>query len=361
MMDCFNKCFSGTKETNIETNLANVDKKIIITDPENADKESNTKSLTEFYSSLQEVIKGLKNIKNKQPANAEEMKKIITNMAQKYDQQTGDIEEMKQKINDITSNTKNIDALQEITSDLKNIKTENAFGKVVNTVTSTLETALKALQESKEKESKLSAELTETNKQKESALKALEESNKEKNKLSEELNKMNKQNETALKALQKSQENEKQLSTELANAKKQMEKDFNKIHKPKEAESKSSVELAKAKIEIDKRKLQANILAQSNLVDYSAPSNKEWHEVNESGGFQTKKDIFGNPAKIYFLSKNGRQILKENNLTKAYDVGVFSKSAFYHYKDGKYTRLDNLKDIESLETKNIILAFQKKN
>ena len=97
MMDCFNKCFSGTKETNIETNLANVDKKIIITDPENADKESNTKSLTEFYSSLQEVIKGLKNIKNKQPANAEEMKKIITNMAQKYDQQTGDIEEMKQK------------------------------------------------------------------------------------------------------------------------------------------------------------------------------------------------------------------------------------------------------------------------
>ena len=67
-MDCLHRCFGKTDEP--DENL---------------------------YSSLQEVIKGLKNIKDKQPESAEGMKNFITNMAQKYDQQTGDIEEMKQK------------------------------------------------------------------------------------------------------------------------------------------------------------------------------------------------------------------------------------------------------------------------
>ena len=122
-----------------------------------------------LYSSLQEVIKGLKNIKDKQPESAEGMKNFITNMAQKYDrqieenkamaqkynQQIKDIENMKKIINDITNSTKKIEELKEITSGLKNIEDNDKLNDVIGKITYNLLAVIKELKKSKDEEEQL--------------------------------------------------------------------------------------------------------------------------------------------------------------------------------------------------------------
>ena len=250
-MDCLHRCFGKTDEP--DENL---------------------------YSSLQEVIKGLKNIKDKQPESAEGMKNFITNMAQKYDRQIKDIENMKKIINTII-NEITLDE-KKIAEGLKYINKDDAFGEVVTTVTDNLLTAIKELKKSKETEKQLINDLNST---------------------------------------------------------------FN------------SINVLEAKIA--KQRKQANILAQSYAAGVTAPDIKYIDE--NSGTNKNLIDIFGNHTTVHFLSKDGT-LLQGEQFIKSYDPKNFDCSQFYYLgEDGKYQILNNLEDIECLDTSRIILAYQKKN
>ena len=129
-MECFKNCFGQQQEQNeIKLNNAN---------------------------NINNILKNSKSNDNKEAENTHE------NL---YLSLQGEIEEMKQKINDITNSTKEIEELKEITSGLKNIENGDEFSKVVKTVTSTLSNALNALKTSKANEAKLSKSLDEANNQ----------------------------------------------------------------------------------------------------------------------------------------------------------------------------------------------------
>ena len=94
----------------------------------------------------------LNNIVNKRPGkNTEEVKEFFTNIAQEHDQQIAEINNMKNKINDITNGAKDIEELK----GLKNIEEGATFSTVVKTVTSNLETAIQQLKASTEAKSQL--------------------------------------------------------------------------------------------------------------------------------------------------------------------------------------------------------------
>ena len=295
MMECFKNCCETEEDNKTQTILSNENKMPI--NPKDANKESNTKALTEFYSSLQGVIQQLKNIGNKQQAkDPKEMLDVITNiakehnqqieenkaMAKKLEQQIKDINDMKQNINKITEEAQADGELKIIGLELKKIEENDKLNDVIGKITDSLANALKKLKELNDEKTQLVGNL-------------------------DDIIKTN-----------------------------------------------YSLEEQKAKQE-----KQANILAQSYAAGVTAPDINSIDK--DSSTNKDLIDIFGNHTTVYFLSTDGT-LLQGEQLIKNYDPKNFDSSRFYYLgEDDKYQILDNLKDIDGLDTSRIILAYQKKN
>lgn len=112
-MICCNECFGKKEEEGTERNSLHYRTNKILIKPVNNNNEATTEACQKLYLSLQEVMQKLNNIVNKQPGkNTEEVKEFFTNIAQEHDQQIAEINNMKNKINDITNGTKDIEELK---------------------------------------------------------------------------------------------------------------------------------------------------------------------------------------------------------------------------------------------------------
>lgn len=342
MMKYLKECCTGRKgvDTNdLDLNIKqdNINKQ---NGSEEADRQAQVKIFIEFYHLVNKLIKDLHNVKLEKPLdnpdNTDNTFKAIEQIIKEHDNQKKDIDVMKVNIKSITNDAGKEDSKIKDVVKLKTIEDKEELKTTFEKVAYNLKEVIKTLEKKVTDNETLSGTVKTLDREKQEAEGKLVNISQSLTTLKNTIT-----NDNTLKDIidhtvdnLEDVENGQNIGQKLNNA-------FTNI-----------------KTRIDKDKKEADILAQSNIVNLDAPNNiTALHNNN----FLLAKDMFNKDVEVKFLSYDRKKIMTKIEIhdNNQYQQGNYDKAQFYYFDQNEYKPLNNLTAIKNLDTNNIILAFHK--